>query len=159
VRFDRDRSDPPGPLSVVHGFLGAALALATLALVVGYLRLGHLDGRLAALVGVLWLLSGIFGDLLGFLVEPFLGLLGGQLTGGQDPGPPVRIDMARETELLEQLVAHPPPVPHREIIAAIRLAEIYRTSQGNRAKADALLARLRAKYPEAPELQHDSGAA
>jgi len=50
-------------------------------------------------------------------------------------------------------------VPHREILAGIRLAEIYRTHQHDPAKSAALLARLRAKYPDAPELRYDGGVA
>jgi hypothetical protein len=43
--------------------------------------------------------------------------------------------------------------PHHEIIMGIRLAEIYRINQHDPAKAAALVARLRAKYPDAPELK------
>jgi hypothetical protein len=64
----------------------------------------------------------------------------------------VRIDIEQETQMLEALLAHPPPVRHRELLAGIRLAEIYRTHQHDRGKSDALLARLRAKYPDAHEL-------
>jgi hypothetical protein len=155
MRFDYDSSDPPSPLAVVRGFLGAALLLASIGLVVGFMSTGHLDRSVAALVGVLWLIWGVLHDLVGRIFQPLLGFLGGQLLGGADAGPPVQIDLARETAMLERLMENPPPVPHREIIAGIRLAEIYRTHQGDRAKSDALLARLRAKYPEARELRHD----
>jgi len=135
--------------------MGAALLLASLGLVVGFIYSGRLDTRVGALVGVLWLAWGVLHDVIGRVFQPLLGFLGGQLLGGADPGPPVQIDLKRETEMLEGLIANPPPVPHREIIAGIRLAEIYRTYQGDRAKSDALLARLRAKYPDARELRHD----
>jgi hypothetical protein len=157
VQFDYDPSDPPSPLTVVRVALGGALVVATVILAVVYFDSGHLDSRFVALVAALWLFWGVFHDVLGLLVQPLAALLGAELTGGEDPGPPLWIDMERETEMLERLVADPPPMPHREILAGIRLAEIYRTHQRDQSKSEALLARLRAKYPEARELQHDIG--
>ncbi len=110
-----------------------------------------------ALVGALWILWGVFHDVVGFIVQPLANLLGGALTGTADAGPPLTIDIDRETAMLERLVADPPPVPHREILAGVRLAEIYRTHQHDPSKSAALLARLRAKYPDAPELRHADG--
>jgi len=136
VSLNFDPSDPPGPLTVVRAILGGALVVATLLLLVLFFESGHLDPRFVALVGALWLFWGVFHDVLGFIVQPLAGLLGDQLTG-----------------------TAPPAVPHREILAGIRLAEIYRTHQRDPAKSAALLARLRAKYPDAPELQHGDGAA
>jgi len=155
MRFDHDSSDPPSPLAVIRGFLGTALLLTTLALVVLFFSTGHVDKQLGLTVGLLWLVWGVASDLVGRVFQPLLGFLGGQLLGGADSGPPLNIDLTRETAMLEQLMANPPSVPHREIMAGIRLAEIYRMHQGDRAKSDALLARLRAKYPEARELRHD----
>src|SRR5207245_2738412 len=61
----------------------------------------------------------------------------------------------QERAALERLRgALPPPSPHRLIIAGIRLAEIYRTHQKDAAKADALIARLAAEHPDAPELKY-----
>src|SRR5882724_8432706 len=55
--------------------------------------------------------------------------------------------------VLEPLVAaDPPPPPHRVVLAGIRLAEIYRTHQHDAAKAEAVIARLVSRYPDAPEL-------
>jgi hypothetical protein len=47
-----------------------------------------------------------------------------------------------------------PLQPHQAVLIGLRLAEIYRTLQHDDAKADALLARMRAAYPDAPELSH-----
>ena len=47
-----------------------------------------------------------------------------------------------------------PLQPHQAVLIGLRLAEIYRTLQHDDAKADALLARMRAAYPNAPELSH-----
>jgi hypothetical protein len=158
VQFNYDSSDPPSPLAVVRAALGIALVVATVILAVLYFDTGHLDSHFVALIAALWLFWGVFHDLIALLVQPLAAMLGAELTGGQDPGPPLRIDIVRETEMLERLVADPPPVPHREILAGIRLAEIYRTHQHDQSKSDALLARLRAKYPEARELRHDIAA-
>src|SRR5689334_1533638 len=155
VSFDYDPSDPPSPFAVVRGVLGGALVVATALLIVVYLDSGEVDPRFAALVGALWVLWGAFHDLIGWVVAPLAGFLGGQVTGTTLDDPSARIDIDRETAMLEQLVADPPPVPHREILAGIRLAEIYRTHQHDDAKSAALLARLRAKYPDAPELRYD----
>lgn len=47
-----------------------------------------------------------------------------------------------------------PLEPHQAVLIGIRLAEIYRTLQHDDAKAEALLARIRETYPNAPELSH-----
>lgn len=158
VSFDYDPSDPPSPLTVVRAALGVALVVATVILGVLYFETGHLDANFVALVAALWLFWGVFHDVLALLVQPLAAMLGGEVTGVQDPGPPLLIDIEREREMLERLVANPPPVPHREILAGIRLAEIYRTHDHDLPKSEALLARLRAKYPEARELKYDVGA-
>jgi hypothetical protein len=143
---------------VVRSILGGGLVVATVVLAVLYFDSGHIDSRWVAFVAALWLFWGVFSDLFGLLLQPFAALLGGQLTGGPDSGPPLVFDIERETKMLERLVNDPSPLPHREILAGIRLAEIYRTHQHDLPKSDALLARLRAKYPEAHELRHDIGA-
>ena len=158
MSFDYDPSDPPSPLAVVRLVLGCALVVATIILAVLYFHSGHLDSRFVALIATLWFFWGFFHDVLGLLVQPLAAMLGGQLSGTDDAGPTLRIDIERETGMLERLVANPPSVPHREILAGIRLAEIYRTHQHDPGKSAALLARLRAKYPDARELQHDDGA-
>ncbi len=67
------------------------------------------------------------------------------------PGTTETID--EQTGRLERMLEQE-TTPHHEIMVGIRLAEIYRTRQKDTAKSDALLARLRAKYPDAPELPH-----
>src|SRR2546425_1840101 len=64
------------------------------------------------------------------------------------------ITIQDETVMLERLVdADPPPPPHRVVLAGIRLAEIYRTHEHDAAKAEAIIARLISRYPDAPELK------
>src|SRR5438034_9172746 len=65
------------------------------------------------------------------------------------------ITIQDETVMLERLVdADPPPPPHRVVLAGIRLAEIYRTHEHDAAKAEAVIARLISRYPDAPELKY-----
>ena len=40
------------------------------------------------------------------------------------------------------------------MLAGIRLAEIYRTHEHDAAKAEAVIARLISRYPDAPELKY-----
>jgi hypothetical protein len=71
--------------------------------------------------------------------------------GGSVPGALITIE--QETAALERLIdATPLPSAHQAALAGIRLAEIYRTHEHDAAKADALLARLAARYPDALEL-------
>ena len=152
-----DPSDPPSPLAVIRGIVGGVLALATLALLVSCISAGGIDWQLWGLVALLWTFWGFFEDIAAFVVRPFGGFIGRNLTGGFAGGalgeaaPPITID--EEIVFLEHLVAQPPN-PHRAVMAGIRLAEIYRTHQHDQAKSDALLQRLRAQYPDARELTY-----
>ena len=149
-----DFADPPGPRAVVRGVLGAALGLALLALVVVFMASGRLEWRLVALALALWGAWSAFDYVFGSVVEPLGEFLDNALTGGSIPGG-TAITIEQETAVLEHLVeADPPPLPHRVAMAGIRLAEIYRTHQHDAAKADALLDRLVARYPDAPELKY-----
>ena len=149
-----DFADPPSPRVVVRGVLGAALGLALLALVVLFIGSGRLEWRMVALVLALWGAWSAFDSVFGLVVEPLGRFLGNALTGGAMPGG-VTITIEQETAMLEHLLeADPPPVPHRAAMAGIRRAEIYRTHEHDAAKADALLDRLVARYPDAPELKY-----
>jgi hypothetical protein len=143
--------DSPSPRAVVGRILGLATAGAVLLLVVLFLDSGHIDGRVVAFIGVLWGTWGFFSGLFSNLFEPAGRFLANQLTGNVAlPGPTETLD--EETARFERMLAQGLE-PHREILVGIRLAEIYRINQHDPAKSDALLARLRAKYPDAPELE------
>jgi hypothetical protein len=152
-----DLDDPPSARAVVRGFLGAAALVGAVALVVLSLGSGHIEWRLATFVLVLWSAWSFFDSIFGSVVEPLGRFVGSALTGGAMPGDTgMTIDL--ETTTLERLLAAEPPVPaHRAILAGIRLAEIYRTHQHDAAKAEALLADLAARYPDAPELRYVRG--
>lgn len=149
-----DLLDPPGPSTVVRFALGAALAVAVVLLVVVSVASGHIVWDLAAFALLLWAAWSFFGSVFESL-QSLGGLLGGALTGGGETPPGTAITIDQETGMLERLVgADPAPPPHRVIIAGIRLAEIYRTHQHDAAKAEALIAQLTARYPDAPELEY-----
>ena len=150
-----DFADPPSLRGVMRGILGAALALAGLALVVVSASTRHIEWRLVTLVLTLWAAWSFFDGLFGTLVEPLGRFMTNALTGGSMPGG-ATITIDQETAMLEHLVqaAEPPSPPHRVVLAGIRLAEIYRTHQHDAAKAEALIAALVERYPDAPELQY-----
>jgi hypothetical protein len=149
-----DFADPPSLRAVVRGILGAALGLASLVLVIVLISSGQMEWRLVALVLTLWSAWGFFDMVLGSVVEPLGRFLNNALTGGAMPGA-TNITIEQETAMLERVLdGEAARSPHRIMLAGIRLAEIYRTHQRDDAKADALIARLTARYPNAPELQY-----
>ncbi len=136
----------------VRRFLGVSTLVAVGLLIFLLVSTGQIEWKLVTLVGFLWAAWSFIGGLYSQVIEPAGRFLANQLTGNVSmPGTTETIDeqTARLERLLEQETA-----PHHEIMVGIRLAEIYRTRQKDSAKSDALLARLRAKYPDAPELTH-----
>ncbi len=146
------RSDWDDPAVIVRAVFGGALVVATAVLLGLLFATGKWDWRWFAFAATMWALWAAFHDVLSLVVRPLSGFVGRALTSGLDDSPPP-ITMDEETVYLERLL-QAPLTRHREILAAVRLAEIYRTHQQNQAKSDELLARLRAKYPEAPELRN-----
>jgi hypothetical protein len=143
-------AESPSPRAVVARILGAATALSALALLVILLSTGHIEWKLVGCIGILWGAWGFFGGLLGSVLEPAGRFFLNQLTGNVAL-PDATETLDKQTARLERLIAQPLD-RHREILVGIRLAEIYRINQHDPAKADALLDRLRAKYPDAREL-------
>ncbi len=143
--------DSPSPRAVVGRILGLATAGAVLLLLILFFSTGQVDWRLVAFIGVLWAAWGFIGGLFGDLIEPAGRFLMDQLTGNVAlPGPAETL--AEQAARFERMLAEGVE-PHHEIIMGIRLAEIYRINQHDPAKAAALVAGLRAKYPDAPELK------
>jgi hypothetical protein len=139
--------DPPSPLAVFRLITGGALALATIALLVVLLDSGHLEWRLVALVLALWTAWGAGAEVYERVLEPAGRFLHAQIFGGGS------ITLADEIADLEHRLADDSLPADREILAAVRLAEIYRRYRADLPRAVALLDRLLLKYPESRELR------
>ncbi len=147
---------PDAPAAVPRPFVRRFLGLATLGaaglVIVVLISTGQIEWKLVTLAGFLWAAWSFIGGLYSQVIEPAGRFLANQLTGNVSM--PVKNETIEEvTARLERLLEQE-TTPHHELLVGIRLAEIYRTRQKDPAKSDALLARLRAKYPEAPELAH-----
>jgi len=136
-----DDLDPPAPLTVIRVFLGTATAVAVVAFMVQLVRDHTYNWALLGFVG----LVGIWSDLFRMILRPLGAVFDRLMWGGA-------ITIEDEIASLEELMRRPQD-PADEILHGIRLAEIYRTHQRSPAKAAALLDRLAAKYPHAPELE------
>ena len=136
--------DPPSPLAVARRIIGPALGAAAILLAVRFLATGKVESKLVALVALLWAGWGVTTGVLRTAGDLFRALMTRVLWGGS-------ITLAEEIAGLEHLLAQDLP-REREIQSALRLAEIYRKYRRDDRRADALLDRLHAKYPDAPEL-------
>jgi len=123
--------------------IATAAAVAALA-AFGYewLSTGSGDWKLIAFAGLVLTLTDI--------VATFLEMAGSALSQ-MFHGSAITLD--DEIADLEHRLADPTLEAEREIPAALRLAEIYRKYRHDSRRAEGLVGRVRAKYPDAPELQ------
>ena len=142
-----DPLDPPDPISVVRRLFIGALVVAAVAAVAAALASGEVPWRLLALVGVLWTMWAFASQLYEVAIAPLGRFLHQQVFTGSV------ITLDDEIADLEARLAGGRLPPAREILAGIRLAEIYRERLADRPRADALLDRLAVKYPESTELR------
>ena len=145
------RQGPEDPRIALRRIIGGVTVVAWIAAGWSWVSNGSIDWTLVGFAGVMW---GVY-SFLTTIVDTATDLtrfIGNQLTGNVAlPVPQDTIDA--QTARFERMLAEPLD-RHREILIGIRLAEIYRTHQIDAAKSTALLDRLRAKYPDAPELFH-----
>lgn len=142
-----DPLDPPDPISIVRRVFIGALAVAGVAAVAAALASGEVPWRLLALVGVLWTMWAFASQLYEVAIAPLGRFLHRQVFTGSV------ITLDDEIADLETRLASGRLPPQREILAGIRLAEIYRERLSDKPRADALLDRLAVKYPESTELR------
>lgn len=144
-----NRQGPEDPRVALRRIIGGVTLVAWVLAGWSWLSSGSIDWTLVGFAGAMW---GIYSflttivdtttDLGRFIVNQFTGNVA-------LPVPQDTID--EQTARFERMLAEPLD-RHREILIGIRLAEIYRTHQIDETKSAALLDRLRAKYPDAPEL-------
>jgi hypothetical protein len=123
-------------------FATAAAVVALAAFGYGWLTTGDADWRLAAFAALVLALTDV--------VATFLGMAGTGLSR-MFQGSVITLD--DEIADLERRLADPTLAAEHEIPAALRLAEIYRKYRHDSHRAEALVGRVRAKYPDAPELR------
>lgn len=121
--------------------------VAGLAAVVAAVASGSVPWRMLALVGFLWTAWAFASQLYEVAVAPLGRFLQRQVFTGSV------ITLDDEIADLEARLAGGSLPPQREILAGIRLAEIYRERLSDRPRADALLDRLMVKYPDSTELR------
>lgn len=142
-----DPLDPPDPIDVLRRLLGGALVLAGIAAVTVAVASGEVPWRMLALVGFLWSMWAFTSQVYDTAIAPLGRYLHRQLFTGSV------ITLDDEIADLEARLAGGRLPPRREILAGIRLAEIYRERLGDRPRGDALLDRLMVKYPDSTELR------
>lgn len=121
--------------------------LAVIALLVELLSTGDLEWKLVALVLALWTLWGAGNELYERIVAPLARFMYGQVFSGGS------ITLEDEIADLEHRLADDEMPPEREILAGVRLAEIYRRHRADLPRAIELLDRLLLKYPDSRELR------
>jgi hypothetical protein len=96
-----------------------------------------------------WAWDFLFANVLG----PLGGWLTGMLTGTATIVEPPDLSLDDTVRLLESHLAANEAPRHVQIQSALRLAEIYRTAKNDPARAREVLERVRARWPDAPELR------
>lgn len=123
-------------------FATAAAVVALAAFGYEWLSTGSGDWKLVAFAGLVVTLTDV--------VVTILGTAGSALSR-MFQGSAITLD--DEIADLEVRLADPTLQAEHEIPAALRLAEIYRKYRHDSRRAAALVDRVRAKYPDAPELR------
>jgi Na+-transporting NADH:ubiquinone oxidoreductase subunit NqrB len=134
------------PSAVGRTFLGAATVLTALLGLTGDARWFAASGAF----GTVWwawdfLSDSVFGPLGSWL----LGILTGSATVEEPPD----LTLDDTIRLLEDHLTADGVTRHVQIQAALRLSEIYRLNQKDPVKAKAVIERVRARWPDAPELR------
>jgi len=134
---------PTSPGSVGRFAFGAATVVAALLGLLGDARWFAASGAF----GVVWWAWDALGD---NVVAPVLRLLTGAVSGAGAEEPP-DLTMDDTVRLLESHLAADGVPRHVQIQSALRLAEIYRLNRKDPEKAEDVLARVKQRWPDAPE--------
>jgi len=133
------------PSAVGRTMFGAATILTALLGLAGDARWFAASGAFGT---AWWAWDAVWDNVLG----PLGSWLSGMLTGTADVDQPPDLTLEDTIRLLESHLAADGVTRHVQIQSALRLAEIYRLNQKDPAKADEVIARVKAKWPDAPEL-------
>jgi hypothetical protein len=126
---------------------------ASAAVLFGVLGLVLREGRLLVAAGFFGTLWTLWDFIWGRLIGPFGSWAFRALSEGPDEPPAAdRPSLDDTIRLLESHLEHG-AARHVEVQSALRLEEIYRTIRKDPARARAVLERIRARYPDAPELE------
>jgi hypothetical protein len=106
-------------------------------------------GASAAFGTAWWGWDFLWANVIGPLGDWFTGMLTGTATVEEPPD----LSLDDTVRLLESHLASDGVPQHVQIQSALRLAEIYRISKKDPAKARAVVERVRARWPDAPELK------
>lgn len=134
------------PSAVGRTMFGAATVLTALLGLAGDARWFAASGAFGT---AWWAWDAVWDSVLG----PLGGWFSGMLTGTADVDEPPDLTLDDTVRLLESHLTADGVTRHVQIQSALRLAEIYRLNRKDPAKADEVLARVRAKWPDAPELK------
>ena len=91
-----------------------------------------------------WLFENVFGPLGSWFTSG--------LTGTAEVEEPPDLSLDDTVRLLEDHLAADGVTRHVQIQSALRLAEIYRLNRHDEAKAQAVIQKVRERFPDAPEL-------
>lgn len=138
--------DSSSPLPALRRVVAGAATLAALGQGVVLARTGAVEWPLVTLLLTLSAAWAFWSQLYDLVLAPLGRFLNTALTGRV-------ITLEDEIADLEGRLAGRKLPPRREILATIRLAEIYREKLFDKPRADALLDRLLVKYPDSPELR------
>ena len=128
------------------------MLLGTATIVTALLGLAG-DARWFAMSGALgvawWAWDWLFENVVG----PLGSLFTGALTGTAEVEEPPDLSLDDTVRLLEDNLVAEGVTRHVQIQSALRLAEIYRLNKKDPAKADQVIRQVKAKWPDAKELE------
>jgi len=127
-----------------------ALAIATvLSVILGVAGDARWFGASAALGTAWWAWDYLWANVIGPLGDWFTGMLTGTVSVEEPPD----LSLDDTVRLLESHLAATDTPQHVQIQSALRLAEIYQINRKDPAKAREVIERVRARWPDAPQLR------
>jgi len=127
-----------------------ALGIATvLSVILGLAGDARWFGASAAFGAAWWFWDYLWANVFAPLGDWLIGMLTGTATVEEPPD----LSLDDTIRLLESHLSSNEATRHVQIQSALRLAEIYRINQKDPARAHDVIERVRAKWPDAPELK------